>query len=119
MEAFIEKYSATNKLIEYVKTFSISTPHSQRFTEEVEKLFKVKFNKNIISKDIDAIFNQNQKIKVEKPPLGLMPRYLYNEQRFQEIYSAISRYYQAGKAIPIEWIEEYNDISKTLKNEKA
>ena len=44
----------------------------------------------------------------EKPPLGLQPEYVWNEQRIQEIKMAIHRYMMAGKSIPNEWIEEYN-----------
>lgn len=48
--------------------------------------------------------------KVERPPLGLIPRWVKDEQRYIEVCAAISRYYNAGKKIPIEWIEEYNEL---------
>lgn len=53
-------------------------------------------------------------MRTNKPPLGLLPRKLYTEftntKRFNEVCGAISRYYNAGRKINIEWIEEYNDL---------
>lgn len=46
----------------------------------------------------------------ERPPLGLKPRNVHNQQRIQEIVAAIGRYTDANKPIPSEWIEEYNDL---------
>lgn len=51
-----------------------------------------------------------KQIKIEKPPLGLIPRWVQVEQRYCAVCAAISRYYNAGKKIPIEWIEEYNEL---------
>ena len=45
---------------------------------------------------------------IDKPPLGLIPKEIHNMQRRADIIAAIVRYANAGKAIPIGWIEEYN-----------
>jgi hypothetical protein len=50
-----------------------------------------------------------------KPPLGIMPRYIHDEQRLNDLCLAINRYITGNKAIPIEWIEEYNELVKRLK----
>ena len=47
---------------------------------------------------------------VIKPPLGLTPKWVRDKERFYEICAALSRYYNAGKKIPIEWVEEYNSL---------
>ena len=47
---------------------------------------------------------------IKKPPLGLTPKYIRQRQRFVEVCEAIVRYYDAEKQIPIEWIEEYNEL---------
>jgi hypothetical protein len=47
---------------------------------------------------------------VIKPPLGLTPKWVRDKERFDEICAALSRYYNAGKKIPIEWVEEYNSL---------
>lgn len=47
-----------------------------------------------------------------KPPLGIMPRYLWERKRCREIAEAIDRYTYAEKLIPAEWIEEYNELVK-------
>lgn len=49
-----------------------------------------------------------------RPPLGLIPKKFYDErmkvERFNEVCGAITRYYNAGLKINIEWIEEYNEL---------
>lgn len=51
---------------------------------------------------------------VEKPPLGLKPRYIHNSQRMVEILHAMERYSNARKPIPIEWINELGDLINEL-----
>lgn len=55
---------------------------------------------------------------MEKPPLGLRPKFIWLKQRKTEIQEAVIRYFEAGVAVPIEWIEEYNDICGMLKGEE-
>lgn len=49
--------------------------------------------------------------RVTKPPLGVMPRNLWNRKRQEELAAAMQRYLEAGKSIPREWIDEYNELS--------
>lgn len=68
--------------------------------------------------------------KVIKPPLGILPKELFLEflehdikinggmsekhifkARFDNLKLAIQRYLNVNKTIPIEWIEEYNELS--------
>jgi hypothetical protein len=58
--------------------------------------------------------NEGVDKKVKRPPLGLKPKFLVQEQRIKEIEAAVIRYFEAYHVIPIEWIEEYNEIVKTL-----
>ncbi|MDO4802745.1 MAG: hypothetical protein Q4A15_11325 [Prevotellaceae bacterium] len=46
----------------------------------------------------------------EKPPLGLMPHYIWVDKRIAEILAAFERYSNAGKAVPVEWIEELRKL---------
>lgn len=52
--------------------------------------------------------------KLNRPPLGVMPKNIYYQKVYQERLSdlcgAISRYYNAGLPINIKWIEEYNEL---------
>lgn len=50
-----------------------------------------------------------------KPPIGLVPKYIRQEQRISEIFEAIVRYFEARKRIPDEWIEEYHELIYELK----
>ena len=58
--------------------------------------------------------NKMEAKSIIKPPLGLIPKKIYDEQvkvkRFNEVCRAISDYYQARLKINIEWVEEYNEL---------
>ena len=75
-------------------------------------LYLVKFNCKLLQpwiKEEDLILVTNKK-PAEKPPLGLVPRYIRLAQRKEEIKAAIFRYIESKKQIKEEWIEEYNEI---------
>jgi len=60
------------------------------------------------------------KVRVwKRPPLGLIPKEIYNKNnkvtRFNEVCGAISRYYNEGLQIPINWVEEYNELVDNIK----
>lgn len=51
-----------------------------------------------------------------RPSLGIMPRYLWEEQRFEDVRDAIlNRIRTGGHPVPPEWIEEYNELIKKVK----
>lgn len=47
---------------------------------------------------------------MERPPIGIMPRYIWEEKRLSELISAINRYVDNCMPVPMEWIEEYNEL---------
>ena len=49
-----------------------------------------------------------------KPPLGVMPRDIWDRKRQEELAEAMARYLEAGKRTPKEWLEEYNEISDLM-----
>jgi hypothetical protein len=59
--------------------------------------------------------------QINRPPLGLIPKKYYYEQlknqRLKEVCEAITRYYNAGLHINIEWVEEYNELIELEKQE--
>jgi hypothetical protein len=61
-----------------------------------------------------ALSRADVKGSAARPPLGLIPKKIHDErvkmERFNEVCGAISRYYNAGLKINIEWIEEYNEL---------
>jgi hypothetical protein len=80
-----------------------------------------------------CISNMNGWFVIDKPtplpkkhPLGLKPRYIWQEEvltereneRLAEIVEAIKRYLDDNEmTIPEEWIEEYNEIKLSKRNE--
>jgi hypothetical protein len=52
----------------------------------------------------------------KKPPLGIIPKDIWEMQRLKELMEAISRYYNDYREIPIKWIEEYNELIKRHSN---
>lgn len=55
--------------------------------------------------------------KEEKPPLGLIPRKLHTEDRLKDIKNAVDGYFSRKMAIPLAWIDEYNEIIFFLTKE--
>lgn len=53
--------------------------------------------------------------QIVKPPIGLMPKWVSDKERLNEVRSAIVRYYDAELKIPIEWIKEYNGLIDSTK----
>lgn len=51
----------------------------------------------------------NQQVK---PPLGLVPRFIRDQDREVEIKEAISRYNAVGKDVPVEWTAELEEIAQ-------
>jgi hypothetical protein len=47
---------------------------------------------------------------VERPPLGIMPKYIHDQKRLGELRKAIKRYVDIYYYINPEWIVEYNDL---------
>jgi len=52
---------------------------------------------------------------MNKPPLGLRPRFIVLELRLKEIHEAILRYAEARYGVPKEWIKEQCEILKELE----
>lgn len=48
--------------------------------------------------------------RIKKPPLGLTPKYLWDEKRLNELQRVIADYYNANLQINVDWIEEYNEL---------
>ena len=52
--------------------------------------------------------------RIKKPPLELMPKHqhkvIVGRKRLHDIQGAISRRYNEEVPIPIEWVEEYNEL---------
>lgn len=51
---------------------------------------------------------------MSKPPIGITPRWLLDEERAIEIEQAIKRYNEVNLPIPIEWIQELNEVYERL-----
>lgn len=51
----------------------------------------------------------------EKHPVGLRPRWVWEELRYQEVAEAICRYASAGLPVPTEWVEELHELSNRMR----
>lgn len=57
---------------------------------------------------------------IEKPPLGLKPEHIWNEDRLQQIIGALNRYAESGRDLPIAWLEELQRrLTEVLIHKKA
>lgn len=86
-----------------------------------EKL-KNKDEYTVISTMINSLRSRERPVSVQvlihdiseedynKPPLGIMPHHIWIDKRIKELRTATAKYIMDGTKIPIEWIEEYNDL---------
>jgi hypothetical protein len=51
---------------------------------------------------------------VGRPPLGLIPRYIHEERRYEDVRSAIMERLAQNYPVPPEWIKEYNDLLQRI-----
>jgi len=51
------------------------------------------------------------------PPVGITPKFIIQERRRNEIQQGVRRYLEADKELPLEWIEEYNELCRSLSAE--
>lgn len=42
----------------------------------------------------------------ERPPLGLMPHYIWVDKRIVEILAAMERFAETGTPVSVEWVQE-------------
>lgn len=54
-----------------------------------------------------------------KPPIGVKPRYIHDEQRSRDLTEAIVRYLNEGLTIPSEWVDEYNELKHKTKGQDS
>lgn len=50
-----------------------------------------------------------------KPPLGIVPKFIWKEQRLMNLREAIDRYLDANLKVPVTWIEEYNELLEDIR----
>jgi hypothetical protein len=58
---------------------------------------------------------KKEKPEAIKPPIGLIPKWVRERERLNEIREAIVRYYDSEMEIPVKWIKEYNELIKLAK----
>lgn len=55
-------------------------------------------------------------VSTKKPPLGIMPRDIFERKRYNELRECILRYIGAEQPILPEWVEEYNELIKRVNH---
>ena len=61
---------------------------------------------------VDAGF---EVLEQPNPPLGLMPRQIWLENRRDDIYDAIARYRAPGKGVSRDWLNELLDLDNEMR----
>lgn len=51
-----------------------------------------------------------------KPPIGIIPKDIFKLERLKDVTKAIDRRIKAEWAIPIEWVEEYNELTEEVQS---
>ena len=122
-------------MVDDLSNFIISKNQSAIFKKENEQeinykcellILKVEDFKTIVEAaiqmmPIDAIDKiregkPEQPIYAERPPLGLLPEIFWLEGRLKDVEAVITRYAEALKEIPSEWIEERYQLRNKIQN---
>ena len=54
----------------------------------------------------------------ENTPLGVVPRYIRDEQRLMELVGAVMRYTEAGLSAKPEWLTELAEVCQRINQRK-
>jgi hypothetical protein len=47
----------------------------------------------------------------ERPPLGIMPRDIWERKRMNDLLEAMLRYVEHGLPFPDKWLEEFSELA--------
>ena len=60
--------------------------------------------------------------QIELPPIGITPKKIFYEnvqqERFEQLCQVIAEYFNRGKKIKVEWIEEYNELTENVNKKE-
>ena len=83
------------------------------FNEQAKQIAELKVDvRQIKSLSCNSGYGELALKEMMKPPIGLKPKWLHNEQRLNTVKTAMIRYFNTGLKLPIIWIEEYNELIK-------
>lgn len=68
----------------------------------------------IIEEANKHIFISENTEKKNPSNVGIIPRYLWVERRFNDVRGCIMRYAENLEEIPLEWVEEYGSLRKEI-----
>jgi hypothetical protein len=76
-----------------------------------------------VSAEVETAISTETHSIEPKPPLGLTPKNIWEEQmqhqRRQDIHTAVQRYISGGKEIPNDWLHELIELNIAIGNVKA
>lgn len=52
---------------------------------------------------------------MDKPPIGIVPKYIHDERRLKDLVKAIKRYTEKNLFIDPKWFEEYNVLAEEFQ----
>lgn len=93
-----------------IKSFEIGDP---KIRHNLMKVLSVEYGYWILNELRKPTKEEEQ--KTTKPPLGIIPEWLWKEQRQKELFTVITRYLDLGKMPQLEWIKEFGAISEWLE----
>ena len=54
-------------------------------------------------------------MEFERPPLGIMPEYIWKEKRLEQLEKVINDRFNTKFDIPLEWVMERNKLAEEVK----
>jgi hypothetical protein len=109
----------TRKGVPFKQELDLDVEYDGDLTDEdVEKRFRKHVGKgpHVDDFEIEKWITIESERSVPKPPLGLIPKELWLQERLENIKRAIIRYAESEYSIPVEWIEERDELLEKIKN---
>lgn len=89
------------------------TPLGAQFIKSFEnwdsiEIFRNKTNISIKVTDSESALEPTE---IEKPLLGIIPKWAHDESRRKDLYNTILKFIENDLTISLEWVEEYNTLT--------
>jgi hypothetical protein len=118
----LKVYSRIDSLVQLGNLNGYSLRICQRDELAENDLEKEVLTFDVLGNAIKIIIKEanNESKKNDVPPLGIMPKCIWDSKRRIELIGAMNRYAAADKKIPEEWIDELLKLNAAIakQNEK-
>jgi len=114
MNDWIEWYGEGRPALDDEEIITIEQRNGELITGEMRAFLWTHRHQEV---DIVRYKLVEEAVALKKPPIGIKPKKLHEQDRCMEILKAIVRYREEGKGVPAEWFGELFSLKHVLVDE--